>query len=71
MITDLVKFWPVLVGAVALVGFFYVADYRLSSVETQLERVDLKELSREVRVLKCETRNIKRVLRQQSEVDCD
>lgn len=64
-------YWPVIVAAVGLVGFAYLMDYRLAAVEKTLTTYDVKDISREVKELKCETKNVKRVLRQQPEVDCD
>lgn len=64
-------YWGILVAAAAIVGFAYVADYRLRLVEDELDKTDLKRLSWQVTTLKCEVRNIKKVLQQKPETDCD
>lgn len=65
------EYWAIGVALVALVGFFYVSDYRLGQVEDELKTHDLKRLSWQVTQLKCEVRNIKKVLQQKPETDCD
>jgi len=64
-------FWPALVAAAAIVGFAYVADYRLRSVESRLEKTNIEQMSWQMRTLRCEVRNIKKVLEQKPEIDCD
>lgn len=44
---------------------------RVTAVETVLHDVDLRDMSRQAVALKCEVKNIKKVLKSQPEIDCD
>lgn len=69
------NYWPVLVAVVAIIGAAYVADYRISEIETKQsemkgEPLKLALLQSDVSRLKCEVQNVKRLLRSQPEQDC-
>ena len=69
------SYWPVLVAVVAIIGAAYVADYRITEVESvqremKGEPLKLALLQSDVTRLQCEVRNVKKLLRNQPESDC-
>jgi hypothetical protein len=72
------KYWPIVLTAAGLIGVSYVAHYRLAetekdvaAIEADLKAADVKHLSRQVASLKCDVKNLKKILQQKPEVDCD
>lgn len=72
-----VKTWlPLLIAAAGIVGTFAVSQFRVSQVEEQLkelkgEPLRLSILERDVRYVRCELRNIRKLLKSLPEQDCD
>jgi hypothetical protein len=74
-VNQLKEFWPLIVAAAMAIASFAVANYRVSQVEATLaatkgEPLKLALLEQEVRFLRCEIRNVKRILKSQPEQDC-
>jgi hypothetical protein len=69
------EFWPLIVAAAMAIASFAVANYRVEQVEAKVtelkgEPLKLALLEQDVRRLKCEVGNVKRLLKQQPEQDC-
>lgn len=72
-LTWIKELWPVLVAGVGLVGFAYVMDYRLATVEHTLKDTDIKELSRRLGAIEGELRDVdlKQMSRQAAALKCE
>jgi hypothetical protein len=73
---DYKSLFPIAVAVVTAAGSLAVSQYRVGQVETWVS--DLKDnpvklvlLERDVKLLRCEIRNVKRIIRNQAENDCD
>lgn len=67
---------PIAIAVITAAGSLAVSQYRVGQVETKV--TDLKDnplklvlLERDVKLLRCEIRNVKRIIRNQAENDCD
>lgn len=74
--TAVKTYWPIVVMAAAIVGAAYVADYRIRAIEEKQSEVKgeplkLALLEQSVKRLRCDVRNVKRLLKNQDEVDCE
>lgn len=72
---QLKEFWPLIVAAAMAIASFAVADYRVEQVEAKVsemrgEPLKLALLEADVRRLRCEIGNVKRLLKQQDEQFC-
>ena len=65
------NYLPLAVVAAGIIGFAYLMEYRVAAIEADLKTADVKYMSRQVAALKCEVKNIKKVLQQKPEIDCD
>lgn len=67
--------WQFIVAMFAVVAASSVALYRIDDMEKRQDKIDdlpvtIAVLKRDVRSLRCETGNIKRLIRNQPENDC-
>ncbi len=71
------KEWiTIAIASIAAIGSMAVSQYRVGQVEESVrqmsgEPLKLALLERDVRALRCEIRNLKAIVRQQPERDCD
>lgn len=65
------NYLPLAIVAASIVGFAYLLDHRVATIEQELKAADVKHLSRQVTSLKCDVKNLKKLLQQKPEVDCD
>ncbi len=65
------EYWPIVMVAAALIGLGYLIDYRVNKIEQRLEKTNIEQMSWQMRGVRCEVRNIKRVIQQKPEIDCD
>ena len=73
---DLKTLLPVLLVAAGVIGTFAVSQYRIDAVEEDVksfrgEPLRLSLLERDVKLVRCEVRNVRRLLKSQPETDCD
>lgn len=68
-------YWSIILGVLIAAGSLAVAQYRVGEIESRLEELKgeplkLVILERDVGRMKCEIGNVKRILRNQPEIDC-
>jgi hypothetical protein len=73
---DLKTIVPIAIAVITAAGSLAVSQYRVGQVESRVSElkdspVKLVLLERDVKLLRCEIRNVKRIIRNQAESDCD
>lgn len=72
---DWVKLWPLAVAATAIIGTYTLTEFRLAQVEQTVRQssdqpLRLGLIENDVRRLRCDVGNVKRLIKNQVETDC-